>query len=336
VSGSEISVALVGLGDIGMRAHLPALLADPRVSLAAVADVDPGRVEHAAALVPGARATTDVEEVVVDRSVDAVVLATPAWVTVRLARTALRAGRYVLGEKPIAPTLDEAREFAEEPTVRKRYQVGLTYRHHPAVERLRELVQGDALGRPLLVQASTCDERADPDGDPVGFARRLRSLEHGPPMISDGVHVCDRLNYLLGQSPIEVAGVATRSDDRFATANANLGLLRYEDGSIVRLEVVWLYPVLPPSQFAVTGPLGRAVLDPPTFALTVEFADGSVEELSAPGDKAEVCFRRQLASFIDHCLAGTTPVPGVEEGLASLALAQRVAAAAGLMPEPVA
>jgi myo-inositol 2-dehydrogenase / D-chiro-inositol 1-dehydrogenase len=336
VSSSEISVALVGLGDIGVRAHLPALLAESRVSLAVIADVDPGRVEHAAALAPGVRATTDVDAVVADRSVDAVVLATPAWVTARLARAALRAGRYVLAEKPIAPTLDEARELAEEPGVRERYQIGLTYRHHPAVERLRKLIETGALGRPLLVQASTCDERADPHGDPVGFARRLRSLEYGPPMISDGVHACDRLNYLLGQSPVEVVGVATRSDDQFATANANLGLLRYEDGSVVRLEVVWLYPVLPPSQFVITGPFGRAVLDPPTFALTVELADGSVEELSAPGDKTEVCFRRQLASFVDHCLAGTAPVPGVDEGLASLALAQRVAAAAGLVPEPVA
>ena len=244
-------------------------------------------------------------------------------------------GRYVLAEKPIAPTLDEARELAEEPAARQRYQIGLTYRHHPAVERLRELIEGGVLGRPLLVQASTCDERADPEGDPVGFARRLRSLTYGPPMISDGVHACDRLNYLLGQSPVDVTGMAMRSDDRFATANANLGLLRYADGSVARLEVVWLYPVLPPSQFVVTGPLGRAVLDPPTFALTVKLADGAVEELVAPGDKTQVCFRRQLASFVDHCLAGTAPIPGIDEGLASLALAQRVAAAAGLMPESV-
>ena len=94
--------------------------------------------------------------------------------------------------------------------------------------------------------------------------------------------------------------------------------------------------MLPPSQFVVTGPHGRAVLDPPTFALRVDLADGTVEELPAPGDKTEVCFRRQLACFVDHCLGGTPPVPGVDEGLASLVLAQRVAAAAGLVQEPAA
>ena len=51
----------------------------------------------------------------------------------------------------------------------------------------------------------------------------------------------------------------------------------------MRLEVIWLYPVLPPSQFVVTGPRGRAVLDPPTFALSVELADGTTEELPGAG-----------------------------------------------------
>ena len=77
-----------------------------------------------------------------------------------------------------------------------------------------------------------CDEVADPDGDPEGFARRLRSLEHGPPVIFDGVHACDRLNYLLGAMPTTVRGWALRSDERFATANANGAILEYEGGTL--------------------------------------------------------------------------------------------------------
>ena len=329
----RIAVALIGLGEIGLGAHLPALSREPRVALAALADVDEHRVERAAALAPGARATTAVEAVLADPAIDAVVIATPPWATAQLARRSLEAGKYVLAEKPLAPSLADAAELAELPEAHERLQIGLTYRHHPSVERLRELLREGALGGPLLVQASVCDEVADPDGDPEGFARRLRSLEHGPPVISDGVHACDRLNYLLGAMPTTVRGWALRSDERFATANANGAILEYEGGTLVRLEVIWLYPVLPPSQFVVTGPRGRAVLDPPTFALSVELADGTTEELPAPGDKTEVCFERQLSRFVDHCLAGTAPVPGLDEALASLELAQRIAAAAGLTAE---
>ena len=336
VENRRIAVALIGLGDIGLGAHLPALLREPRVAVVALADVDERNVERAAGRAPGANSTTAVDAVLADPAIDAVVLATPPWVTSRLAREALEAGKYVLAEKPLAPTLAEAAEVADAPHARDRLQIGLTYRHHPSVERLRELLLDGALGRPLLVQASVCDERSDPEGDPEGFARRLRSLEHNPPVISDGVHACDRLNYLLGATPTTVAGWALRSDERYATANANLAILEYDDGTLVRLEVIWLYPVLPPSQFVVTGPRGRAVLDPPTFALSVELADGTTEELPAPGDKTEVCFERQLCRFVDHCLASTPPVPGLDEALASLELAQRIAAAAGLVTEPAA
>lgn len=329
----SISVALVGLGDIGLRAHLPALLAREDVVLAAIADVDADRVNAVRRSGGSAQATTDVAGVLEDPGIDAVVLATPQWVTPILARQALAVGKWVLAEKPLAPTLAEAAALATEPGADERLQIGLTYRHHPAVERLRQLVRNEILGRPLIVQATISDEPANPRTDPVGFARRLRSLEHAPPIISDGVHACDRLNYLLEAKPTSVQGFATATDARYANPNANLGILEYEDGTLVRLEVLWLVPVLPPSQFVVTGPRGRAVLDPPTFELMVDLADGTHEHLPPPGDKTEVCFAQQLDRFLHHCRSGTAPVPGVTEALASLELAQRIAAASGLAPE---
>ena len=196
-------------------------------------------------------------------------------------------------------------------------------------------MQQDVLGWPLFVQASICDEPAEPEQDPQAYARRLRSLEHAPPVISDGVHACDRLNFVLGASPTTVHGFARRSDETYATANTNIGILEYDDGTLVRLEVVWLYPRLPSSEFVVVGPVGRAVLHPPTFELTVDLADGTHEHHDPPGAKADVCFERQLARFVDACSSGSRPVPGVDEALASLELAERIAASAGLLSAAV-
>jgi myo-inositol 2-dehydrogenase / D-chiro-inositol 1-dehydrogenase len=324
-----VSAALIGLGDIALRGHLPALLANPDISLVAVADVDPDAVDRARAAAP--TATTDVGRVLDDPTIDAVVIATPPQVTPMLAERALASGKYVLAEKPLAPTLREARLLADTPNARERLQIGLTYRHHPAVERLRDLVVGGALGRPLLIQASLCDEPAEPDRDPDGFARRLRSLEHAPPVISDGIHACDRLNIVLGASPTAIHGFSLRSDDNYASPNTNIGILEYEDGSLVRLEVIWLVPLLPPSQFVVTGPLGSAVLDPPTFDLVVDLASGEREHCPPPGDKTQICFERQLASFVSASRTRSNPVPGVVEALASLDLAERIAEAAGIV-----
>ena len=322
-----LRVGLVGLGDIAVRAHVPALVQNPRTSLVAVSDLD---AERLSAAPPGVRATAHAVAVLADPDVDAVVIATPPSATTGLVRAALEAGKYVLAEKPLGLSVADAAEAREAPGASERLQIGLTYRHHPAVERLRELIADGELGRPLLIQAAICDEPANPEQDPRGYARRLRSLERLPPVVSDGVHACDRINYLLGEPPVDVTGWSLRTDPAYATANVNGGVLTYADGTVARLEVVWLTPVLPRSQFVVTGPKGRATLDPPTFGLTVELADGTTETLEPPGDKTEVCFALQLDRFVDACLAGTPPVPGLEEAIASLELAERIAAAAGV------
>ncbi len=328
MSESRLRIGLVGLGDIGVRAHLPAITAEPRATLVVVADTDAERLSTFAP--PGVATTTDAGTLFADTEVDAVVIATPPAATAGLVQAALEAGKYVLAEKPIALSVAEAEDVRDTAGAAERLQIGLTYRHHPAVDRLRYLISAGALGRPLLIQAAVCDERFDPEGNPRGHARRLRSLERLPPIVSDGVHACDRLNYVLGEAPVDVTGWSLRTDPQFATANVNGGVLTYADGTVARLEVVWLTPVLPPSQFLVTGPFGRATLDPPTFRLTVELADGTTEVLEPPGDKTETCFALQLERFVGHCLAGTAPVPGLDEALASLELAERIARAAGV------
>jgi myo-inositol 2-dehydrogenase / D-chiro-inositol 1-dehydrogenase len=321
---APVRIALVGLGDIAVRAHLPALLRNERAELAALVEVDPARLTVASALVPGVRATGSVEAVLEDPAIDAVILATPAWVTPGLVRAALEAGKYVLAEKPLAPTLAEQLELRSAPGVTERLQVGLTYRHHPAVDRLRELVASNALGRPLYIQASVCDERADPVGEPEHYARRLRALEHAIPVVLDGIHACDRLNLLFGEAPVELSAWAVKSSPDYASPNVNGAALTYADGTIVRLEVIWLYPVLPPAQFVVTGPRGRAVLDPPTFELHIEI-DGVTEVVAPPGDKTESCFALQLERFLAACNDGTAPVPGLEDALAASELCERIA-----------
>jgi myo-inositol 2-dehydrogenase/D-chiro-inositol 1-dehydrogenase len=322
-----LRIGLIGLGDIATRAHLPAIEREPGVSLVAVADVDEERLADAPRGVP---ATTDASAVLADPDVDAVVVATPPSATAAVVRAALDAGKWVLAEKPLGLSVSETGAVREAVGAAERLQIGLTYRHHPAVDRLRELIASGALGRPLLLQAAICDEPADPGGDPLGYARRLRSLERIPPVVSDGIHACDRFNYLLGEAPVEVTGWSLRTDPAYATANVNGGVLTYADGTVARLEVVWLTPVLPRSQFVVTGPKGLATLDPPTFRLTVELADGTTEELEPPGDKTEVCFSLQLERFVDAWRAGRPPVPGLDEAVASLELAERVAHAAGV------
>ena len=112
MSDAALRIALVGLGDIAVRAHLPALAREPRAALVAAADIEEKRL---AAAPDGVRRTTDVVSVLTDPDVDAVVIATPPAVTAGLVRTALEAGKWVLAEKPLGLSVAETADVREAP-----------------------------------------------------------------------------------------------------------------------------------------------------------------------------------------------------------------------------
>src|SRR5579883_396813 len=96
---------LVGVGDIGTKRVLPAILAEPRSRLAGVVTRDPGKAARYG--VPG---WPDLETALAECDAAAVYIATPVFLHAEQAIAALRAGRHVLCEKPMA--LDYARACA--------------------------------------------------------------------------------------------------------------------------------------------------------------------------------------------------------------------------------
>jgi predicted dehydrogenase len=104
-----IRVALIGYGYVGRTFHAPLLRATPGLELAAIASSRPERVH---ADLPGIPIVASLEEALALPSIDLVVIATPNDTHVPMATTALNAGKHVVLEKPLAPTLGEARALA--------------------------------------------------------------------------------------------------------------------------------------------------------------------------------------------------------------------------------
>ena len=326
-----LRIGLVGLGDIAVRAHSPAIAREPRTTLVAVADTRRRaargvRAARACARRPTPSPCSPIPDV------DAVVIATPPAATAGLVRAALEAGKYVLAEKPLALSLAEAAGVRDAPGAAERLQIGLTYRHHPAVDRLRELIAAGALGRPLLIQAAICDEPAEPGRGPARL-RAAAALARAA--------AADRLGRRARLRPAQLpARRGTRRglglepahrprlrDARTSTAASSPTPTARSPGSRSSGST----PVLPPSQFVVTGPLGRATLDPPTFRLDVELADGTTRDARAAGRQDRGLLRAPARALRRaRASPGTPPVPGLDEALASLELAERIAHAAGV------
>ncbi len=106
-------IGIIGLGAMG-SGYARVLAANPRWELAAACDLRPERLQWAATLNPALRLTQDADDLLRDPTLDALGLFTLADIRPRLLSAALRHGKHVIAEKPIAATLPEEQALLAE------------------------------------------------------------------------------------------------------------------------------------------------------------------------------------------------------------------------------
>ena len=153
MSSERLGVAVVGAGYWG-----PNLIRNFRASadwdLVAVCDLDTDRAREVVGDRSGVEVTASLDEVLARDDVDAVAIATPARTHRPIATAALRAGRHVLVEKPLADSVAAGREMVD--LARAQGLVLMadhTYCYTPVVQRIAELVEEGALGEVLFVDS---------------------------------------------------------------------------------------------------------------------------------------------------------------------------------------
>lgn len=141
-----VGVALIGCGYWG--SNLCRVLAQhPGFNLRWICDPDPGALERARRLAPGARGTSSLDQVLADSATDVVVIATAPATHHVMALAALRAGKHTFVEKPLARTTTEATEMVEEAEARGLVlMVGHTYLYNAAVQRVKAMLDAGELG----------------------------------------------------------------------------------------------------------------------------------------------------------------------------------------------
>jgi len=143
---TTITLAQLGCGYWGPNL-LRNFSALPGCQVKYLADPNPERRSFVTKNFPGTLAVADWQTVFADPSVDAVVIATPAGVHFELALAALRAGKHVFVEKPMATTVAEVDELVAEARVRNRtLMVGHTFLYNSAVRYVKGLIDRGELG----------------------------------------------------------------------------------------------------------------------------------------------------------------------------------------------
>lgn len=115
--------------------------------VSAICDLRLDRIEPFLKKIPGVRLTTDPKKVFKDPAIEAVVIATPISTHYGLAGAALRHGKHVLVEKPLAGTVREAEALVRLARRQKKIlMVGHTFEYHPAVLKINDLLKSGEIG----------------------------------------------------------------------------------------------------------------------------------------------------------------------------------------------
>lgn len=197
--------------------------------VAAVADLDPARLELVRKRYPAVRTTTRFQDLLEDPTIDAIAVATPVQTHFELGMAALKAGKHLWLEKPMTETSIQARRLIEEADRRRLVLlVDHTFVYTGAIRKMAEIVKAGELGRLLYYDSIRVN---------LGLFQRDVSV------ISDlAVHDFSILDFLLGEHPVAVSASGI---NHFPGTPENLAFITlfYDSGMIAHVNVSWLAPV---------------------------------------------------------------------------------------------
>jgi predicted dehydrogenase len=229
MSGGEapITIGVVGLGYWGpnLARNFAAISG---CELAWLCDASERARDRWAESFPRARATGQLADLLEDPGLDAVALATPVPSHAELAVRVLDAGKHCFVEKPLAQTVvDAERAVAAAESAGRRLMVGHLLEYHPAVVRLKEIVESGELGSVYYLYGNRLN---------LG---KLRADENA--LWSLGAHDVSVVLHLLGEEPAECFARG-ESFVREGVEDVVFCYLRFPSGRAAHLHLSWLDP----------------------------------------------------------------------------------------------
>ena len=211
---------------IGMEKVIPAMQQGEHSEIAAIASRNTERARAAAAKLRIPKAYGTYEELLGDTSIDAVYIPLPNHLHVPWTIKALKAGKHVLCEKPIALTASEAEELLEETRKHPQLKVmeAFMYRHHPQWLRALELINEGGIGDVKTVHSFFSYYNDDP-----GNIRNMAEIGGGG-LMDIGCYCISLARLVFDSEPQKVLG-KIEYDPQFRTDRLCSGILDFGNGT---------------------------------------------------------------------------------------------------------
>ena len=256
-----LKVGIIGVGGIA-RAHMPGWAASEHAEIIAGCDVNEATLQEWGQTYGIQMLYTNPEDIINDSSIDIIDICTPNRYHAPLAVAALRAGKHVICEKPLAPTPAEIQEMiAARDECGKLLMTAQHFRFTGSARALKAEIDKGTLGDIYHARGWMLRRAAFLPGP--GFV--LKQHSGGGATIDIGVHILDLTLWMMGNPrPVSVTGVArtelAHREGQFSVWSPNpvppewdveefaSAMVRFENGATLVLEVSWLLHHNTPSE----------------------------------------------------------------------------------------
>lgn len=311
-----IRYAVVGAGWISQEAFLPAVATTGNSRLQAIVSGSADAARKLAEFhgVPEVLSYADYDLLLASDRIDAVYIALPNDLHADFTIRALKAGKHVMVEKPLATTLADSKAMTAAARDNGAFLM-TAYRLHcePGTHAMLDALRSGRIGDPVYV-AATFGFQTQPGN------HRLKAGHWGGALPDVGVYCLNATRHVFAAEPLAVQAIASRpaDDPRFAEIDASLAVtLRFPGDRLAQFFCSFGSALS--ETLRVIGTTGELIFDPAfrfesTMRLTIRQDGAETVETFPQVDH----FAGQIAYFSDCIAKGHPPAPDGEEGLADM------------------
>lgn len=216
-------------------------------ALGMVCDLDDENLAKVKEQYPDVQTTKDFHDILNNENIMGVVVVTPSHTHFKFVKAMLEAGKHVYVEKPISTVSQEARDLADLADSKGLVlMVGHLLLYHPAVNRLKMLVEEGVLGDIVYAQSDRLN---------INYFKNDRSV-----MWDLAPHDVSMISYVLGKNPKRVISAVGCSSDRNDIMDITHLTIEMEGGAIAQISDSWITPKKH-VQLLVRGTKKTAIMD---------------------------------------------------------------------------
>jgi UDP-N-acetylglucosamine 3-dehydrogenase len=320
-----IKVGVIGCGSIAKHRHLPEYHLNGKTEIMAVCDIVEERAMDMAALYH-AEAYSSYEDLLENPEIDAVSVCTPNYLHAPISIAALKAGKHVLCEKPMAVSVEEAESMIEAARkYGKKLMIGHNQRFVPSHQKARAFIASGEAGKVYSFRTAFGHggpEGWSADGKDSWFFRKSEAFIGA--MGDLGVHKADLIRYLLGEEITQAgAFVEASSKENSDVDDTAVCILKTESGVIGTLAASWSYVSKEDNSTIIYAE--NAILrleDDPVNSLVIQYRNGETLKYELGGiqtnEEGRQTQSQVISAFIDSIIEDKEPPVSGEEGLRSL------------------